>query len=115
MAQEIINVSTPNDGQGDPLRSAMVKVNAMFTELYETVVFQEAGKGLSSNDFTDEEQVKLGGIEAGAEVNVQADMAQEDETADSFVQNKELFQLIRKPSQIEIYVLVRLLFRTVTK
>lgn len=35
MAQQTINLGTvPNDGTGDPLRAAMTKVNANFTELY---------------------------------------------------------------------------------
>lgn len=35
MSQQIIDVGTnPNDGTGDPLRDAMVKVNSNFTELY---------------------------------------------------------------------------------
>jgi hypothetical protein len=37
MAKQIINVGTiPNDGNGDPLRNAFIKVNENFTELYET-------------------------------------------------------------------------------
>jgi len=33
MAQEIINIgTTPNDGTGDPLRTAFTKVNENFTE-----------------------------------------------------------------------------------
>ena len=35
MAQQQINLGTvPNDGTGDPLRTAMDKVNDNFTELY---------------------------------------------------------------------------------
>jgi hypothetical protein len=35
MAQQIINVgSIPNDGQGDPLRTAYIKINQNFEELY---------------------------------------------------------------------------------
>lgn len=35
MAQRIINVgAAPDDGQGDPLRSAFIKINENFTELY---------------------------------------------------------------------------------
>ena len=34
MAQQTINVSTPNSGAGDSLRDSMVKINANFTELY---------------------------------------------------------------------------------
>lgn len=35
MTQEIINVgSSPDDGQGDPLRTAFVKINSNFTQLF---------------------------------------------------------------------------------
>ena len=35
MSQQIINVgATPNDGQGDPIRTAYIKCNDNFTELY---------------------------------------------------------------------------------
>lgn len=34
MAKQIINVSTPNSGKGDPLRLAFSKINDNFTELY---------------------------------------------------------------------------------
>lgn len=35
MAQEVINVGvTPNDGSGDPLRTAYQKCNSNFNELY---------------------------------------------------------------------------------
>ena len=38
MAQETINVgTTPNDGLGDPLRTAFTKTNNNFTELYARV------------------------------------------------------------------------------
>lgn len=46
------------------------------------------GKGLSTNDFTDEDALKLAGIEDGAEVNVQADWDEADNTADDFIKNK---------------------------
>lgn len=51
-------------------------------------VDKETGKGLSSNDFTDEELAKLNGIEAGAEVNVQADWDQTNTSADDYIKNK---------------------------
>lgn len=35
MAQQIINVGVANKGNGDPLRSAFVKANSNFTELYQ--------------------------------------------------------------------------------
>jgi hypothetical protein len=38
MAQEVINVgSAPNDGTGDPLRTAYIKCNSNFGELYSRV------------------------------------------------------------------------------
>ena len=46
------------------------------------------GKELSSNDFTDDYKSKLEGIQAGAEVNVQPDWAQNDETAVDYIKNK---------------------------
>lgn len=102
MAQQIINISTPNDGQGDPLRHAFDLTNQMFTELYSNVVFKEAGKGLSSNDFTTSLLTKLNGIEAGAEVNVQSDLNQEDDTKDDYVKGKGSLN-VRIPPQVEIY------------
>ena len=47
-----------------------------------------AGKGLSTNDFTDADESKLAGIEAGAEVNVQSDWDQTDTDADDYIKNK---------------------------
>ena len=47
-----------------------------------------AGKGLSTEDFTTEEKTKLANIEDGAEVNVQADWGQTDNTADDYIKNK---------------------------
>ena len=51
-------------------------------------VDKEAGKGLSTNDFTNAEKNKLAGIAAGAEVNVQADWNQANPDADDFIKNK---------------------------
>jgi hypothetical protein len=40
MAQEIINIGAlPNDGEGDPLRTAFSKINNNFTQLYSTGTF----------------------------------------------------------------------------
>lgn len=46
------------------------------------------GKDLSSNDFTDALKTKLEGIAAGAEVNVQPDWSQTDNSADDYIKNK---------------------------
>ena len=51
-------------------------------------VDKEAGKGLSANDFTDNDKSKLDGIETGAEANVQSDWDQTDNTADDYIKNK---------------------------
>ncbi len=88
MAQITHNTSFPNDGLGDPLRTAFGNQNTMNTELYTNKVDKVLGKGLSSNDFTNEQVIKLQGIQAGAEVNVQPDWFQNDNTADNFIKNK---------------------------
>lgn len=49
-------------------------------------VAKEAGKGLSTNDYTTAEKTKLGGIEEGAQVNVQADWNATE--GDAFIKNK---------------------------
>ena len=46
--------------------------------LGDTYQAKEAGKGLSTNDYTTAEKTKLSGIAAGAEVNVQANWAESD-------------------------------------
>ena len=103
MSQIPIDISTPNDGLGDPLRTAFNSVNLMFTELYGSVVFKETGKGLSTNDFTNAEQTKLAGIAAGAEANVQSDLLQDDDLQDDFVKNKDAVLPGRTPPQIQTY------------
>ena len=62
--------------------------NKVVTAALNGKVDKVAGKGLSTNDYTAEEQRKLEGIEAGAEVNVQSDWEQTDEDADDFIKNK---------------------------
>ena len=54
----------------------------------DTKVDKEQGKGLSTNDYTTAEKEKLAGIAAGAEVNVQSDWSQSDDSADDFIKNK---------------------------
>ena len=51
-------------------------------------VDKETGKGLSTNDYTTAEKMKLSGIEAGAEVNVQADWETNDTNSDAYIKNK---------------------------
>jgi len=60
MAKQTINVSTPNSGRGDPLRTAFSKINANFTELYSAIGADvqipiqtgNAGKVLTTNGTT---------------------------------------------------------------
>ena len=88
MAQQFINVSQPNDGLGDTLRQSFVETNENFTELYENKVDKVNGQGLSDNNFTDAEQLKLSNIQENAEQNVQSDWAQNDNTQDDYIKNK---------------------------
>ena len=51
-------------------------------------VDKETGKGLSTNDYTTAEKTKLAGIEAGAQKNVHSDWNQTDTTKDDYIENK---------------------------
>lgn len=86
------NISLPNDNLGDPLREAFGNQNEMNAELYETKVDKVIGKGLSSNDYTNTEKTKLAGIENGAQVNVQSDVNQTDDTAPDYIKNFPSFE-----------------------
>lgn len=96
MAQINHNISSPNDDLGDQLRTAFGNQNTMNTELYATKVSTVGGKDLSTNDFTNVLKTKLDGIATGAEVNVQADWSQSNNTADDYIKNKpaELFSSV---------------------
>ena len=88
MALTIHDTSLPNDGNGDELRTAFENQNTMNTELYSTKVDKVTGKGLSENDFTNALKAKLDSIATGAEVNVQSDFHQTDNTAPDYIKNK---------------------------
>lgn len=85
---EIINVSSPNDGNGDNLRNSQIRANNNFAELNDKKVEKENGKGLTANDFTDELKTKLEEIEEGAGVQVQSDWLQEDDAQPDYIKNK---------------------------
>ena len=53
-----------------------------------TAIQPESGKGLSTNDYTNEERTKLAGIETGAEVNIQSNWDQSDNSKDDYIKNK---------------------------
>lgn len=61
---------------------------AVLNAIDATKVDKVDGKELSTNDFTNEYKEKLTNIEAGAQVNVQPDWLQTDETAMDFIKNK---------------------------
>ena len=88
MAQIIHNISTPNDGLGDQLRTAFDNQNIMNTELYAIKVDKVTGKDLSTNDYTNADVTKLISIATGAEVNVQSDWNQSDSGQDDYIKNK---------------------------
>ena len=88
MAQQILNVSTPNSGLGDALRDASIKSNENFTELYEGKVDKVVGKDLSDNNLTNELVTKINDLEAQAQVNVQSDWNENNILADAFIKNK---------------------------
>ena len=71
----------------DGTEDGLVKASDARTAL-DKKVDKEEGKGLSTNDFTDDLKTKLEGIAAGAEVNVQADWNEIDENSDAFIKNK---------------------------
>lgn len=54
----------------------------------EDKVDKVAGKGLSTNDFTNEEKSKLAGIATGAEANVQSDWDETNSYSDAYILNK---------------------------
>ena len=56
MAQQHINYSTPNSGNGDTLRTSQVKAESNFNELYANKVDKISGKGLSDTNYTQAEK-----------------------------------------------------------
>lgn len=51
-------------------------------------VAQISGKGLSTNDFTNELKTLLESVQSGAEANVQSDWSVTDSTSDAYIANK---------------------------
>ena len=63
---------------------------------------QDANYVHTDNNFTTAEQTKLSGIETGAQVNVQSDWTESDNTADSYIQNKPTVSNLVAGSNITI-------------
>lgn len=57
-------------------------------EVVNSKVDKEENKGLSTEDYTTEEKTKLSSIEEGAQVNIQSDWNQLDETLKDYIKNK---------------------------
>lgn len=74
--------NAPTENSSNPVKSGGV-YNALAGK-----VDKVQGKGLSTEDYTSDEKSKLAGIAAGAEVNVQADWEQADNTADDYIKGK---------------------------
>lgn len=88
------------DGSFEHIGSTEIDLSNYYTktqadDLLDDKVDKVSGKGLSTEDYTTAEKTKLGGIEAGAEVNVQSDWNQSDSTNDDFIKNKPT---LRQPS-----------------
>lgn len=66
----------------------LIYYHSKITGFLDGKVDKVMGKGLSEEDFTSTLKTKLDGIEAGAEVNVQADWTQTTTTADDYIKNK---------------------------
>ena len=59
---------------------------------------QDANYHHTDNNYTDKDKDKLASIEAGAQVNVQSDWNQEDNTADDYIKNKPKVEPAEKDS-----------------
>jgi len=102
MAQKIHNISNPNDGLGDPLRTAFDNQNEMNTELYAIKVDKVTGQRLTENNFSDADKAKLDGLTNSTQV--QSDWAQDDFDAVDYIKNKDNVELIsNKISEITGY------------
>lgn len=64
------------------------EATAAIEDLDDRKVDKVEGKGLSTNDFTNDLKSKLDGIAAGAEVNVQADWNETSTSSDAYIKNK---------------------------
>lgn len=61
-------------------------LSQLWAKIIEYFVAKEAGKGLSTNDYTTDEKTKLSGIASGAQKNVQSDWSAT--SGDAFIKNK---------------------------
>lgn len=85
--QARVNIGAMSQNVSIPSIEGLV-TKAYVDEQLNNKVNKEDNKGLSTNDFTNTEKAKLAGIEDGAQVNVQADYAQNDPTAPDYIKNR---------------------------
>ena len=71
----------------------MAQVKESVENLDLTKVDKVDGKELSDENYSLEEKEKLSGIETGAEVNIQSDWEEIDETSDSYIKNKPIIDI----------------------
>lgn len=75
----------------------MTQVKESVENLDLTKVDKVDGKELSDENYSLEEKEKLSGIEAGAEINIQSDWEEIDETSDSYIKNKPVIDINYDP------------------
>ncbi len=92
---ELHRLDLKNESQEQILKNLITDLTA----LTETKVDKISGKGLSTNDFTTAEKIKLDGIAAGAEANIQSDWNNTDPGSDAYIKNKPTIPT--KTSQLE--------------
>lgn len=92
-ANEEARIKAENE-RGDAESKRQGDINTMKQDIsdlqdeMETKVDAEFGMGLSTNDFTDSDAMKLSDIEDGAQKNVQSDWNTSDTKSDSYIKNK---------------------------
>lgn len=94
-ANKTIVDSTLSATSTNPVQNKVVntKFNTIQAEV-DSKVDSIDGKGLSTEDYTTEEKTKLASIAEGAEVNVQADWEQNDDSCADFVKNRPFYEKI---------------------
>ena len=83
--QEVVDYIEANRGTLESLSISSISGLQAALDLKQNA---EAGKGLSTEDFTSAFKILLEGITAGAEPNVQANWSETNTASDAFIQNK---------------------------
>ena len=96
-ANNVISATADPQVQADWAQSDNTQVDYIKNKPQNLV--QDADYVHTDNNFTDADKSKLGGIEAGAEANVQSDWAQADNTQDDYIKNKPQ-NLVQDPDYV---------------